>query len=477
MAKKAERRNRGAVNRSQRSSPYKPRPPRADVESVWARIETLVGQEKSDSEPQTKEEKKRQRSQDRRRRRRARFVSILDVVGTVFWMTVLVKLFVADVDRMLMSWIAPQLIWLLDLRWLLVLVGAALVLILLRAKTLGISLAYVMTFPLIVVAWKLPKFFVKRRDTILITSLVGVAASLLGRAKSLFIAITVACIAAVLITTEGAPSAIIIAGMALMISTLSWSLWSTARDLLDATAFIRAQKKAVDWMISSDVIERVVSPEQPDRVELKTWSLDDAKKFRDAGGNALLARRVMLFWAGALDQYRRGPAVVVLNCLLICAMLAQTIVAFAFVNFGAFILMPTDFNFQRQPDAWTFLYYSSVGVYFGEISALSPSGGIALIAKLANGLVGSVGVLSIIVTTLIGHFVSRTNDATNGAAASLREKADRIEHLTEEQFQMSLEDLQGRLVLAQWGLFGVLDWIAAKTWVADDESPAVQPRA
>lgn len=463
MTKKSERRNRPAFGRSQSAPSYKPRPPRAAAAAVWARIDYLVAQEKPKEEPLKKDGKARKRRESRRKASRRRFLRLLDLVGTVVWVAVLLKLFVADVDRLMLAWVAPQLLWVVDLRWLLVLVGAALMLVLLRARTLGVSLAYIVAFPLIVILWKLPKFFVKRRDTILITSMLGVIASLLGRARSLIVAGAIACIAAVLITSTGTPAAIVAAGMILIALVLLWSLGSTAVDLLSATAVIRAQQKAADWLLRSDLIERVISPEQPDQVELKTWTLEEAKKYRDAGGNALLVRRGILFWAAALEQYRRGPGVVVLSCLILVAMIVQTIAVFSFVNYGAFVLAPDDFQFSRQPDAWTFIYYSSVGVYFGEISALSPSGGVALMVKFANGIIGSVGVLLILATTLLGHHASQTNEATNSASRSLRMKADRVENLAEEQFQMPLDDLLNRLSLAGWGLVGVLSWIAEKT--------------
>jgi hypothetical protein len=144
-------------------------------------------------------------------------------------------------------------------------------------------------------------------------------------------------------------------------------------DLLHSGAFIRAQEQALGWIFGFHLVETVITPEQPDQLELKKWSVEDAKKFRDTAGNALLARPALLFWAGAVDQYRRGPAIVVLNCLLISSLLLQVVVAFAFLNYGVYALDAGQFQFTVAPDALTFVYYTAVRMYFGEISALTPA--------------------------------------------------------------------------------------------------------
>jgi hypothetical protein len=77
--------------------------------------------------------------------------------------------------------------------------------------------------------------------------------------------------------------------------------------------------------------------------------------------------------------------------------------------------------------------------------------------------VGSIGVLTIIGSTLMGFRAARAESASNAASAALRRKADELELLSSVQFQMSLEDLQRRLLAAGWGLFGVVNWIQSKT--------------
>lgn len=471
MTKKRERRNWKVFQRSTESNTYRPQPPKARPDELWERIETLIASEppteanpESAAEPKTPapSTQKRKRGAARRRQRRRRVVRTLDVLGSIVWIVSLIKLFVGDVDRLLISSFAPQLVWLLDMRWLLVLGLVALILILFRARTLGVAVAYIVGFPLVILFWKIPKLLIKRRSTLLVSSLAGVATGFLSRAKFFIVALAIACLSGTMILMGETPP-VVLAGMGAMLLVVMWWLTVTAIDLLHTSAFIKAQERVINWIFGFELIERFVTPEQPDALALKAWSVDDAKKFRDTAGFALIARRALLFWASAVDQYRRGPAVVVLNALLVVLLLAQVIGAFAFLSYGVFVIDPTQFAFTVTPDAWTFVYYSTVGAYFGEISALVPVGGLAIAVKLLNGIIGSIGVLTIIGSTLMGFRATRSDSESNSAARALRRKADELESLSEQQFQMSLQDLQQHLVAAGWGLIGVVTWLKTKT--------------
>ncbi|MBG0741392.1 hypothetical protein IV500_18680 [Paeniglutamicibacter antarcticus] len=56
---------------------------------------------------------------------------MLDVFASVVWSFVVVKLFIGNLEKVMRAVIAPQAVWILDFRWLLVLVFAALLRLLL----------------------------------------------------------------------------------------------------------------------------------------------------------------------------------------------------------------------------------------------------------------------------------------------------------------------------------------------------------
>lgn len=162
-------------------------------------------------------------------------------------------------------------------------------------------------------------------------------------------------------------------------------------------------------------------------------------------------------------MYRKGPSVVILNVLVVVGLLAQVIAAFPLLTYGAFVVDSNQFEFTVPPQWSTFVYYSFTGLYFGEIGALAPVAGLAIVVKLLNGLVGAVGVLTIIGSMLIAFRSVRSESSSVGAIRLLNKKVNDIEATSGSQFQLSSEELEEHLLAASWGRMGVANWFASKT--------------
>lgn len=461
MTKQEPPRNQKVYARSTASRHNPPPPPNAPSDEVWDLIDKLVA-ENPGLEPSTTtetESKQRRRGDARRRRRRTGWRRVLDVFASVVWSFVVVKLFIGDLDRVMLEAIAPQAIWILDFRWLLVLVLAALLLLLFNSRRLGLSLAYVIGFPLVLLGWKLPKFLIKKRSSLLVVGLAGIVTSIGARARPFIIALAIACLSGFMISSAEMPW--VVAGTIGMALTLIWWLTITAFDLLRSTAFIRSQKKFINWALQRRIIDKIPTPTLPNRITIQSWTVEDAKKFRDSAGYRVLLTHVLRFWAECLDQYRKGPSVIVLNMMVAVGLTIQVILAFSFINLGVYTLTPGQFSSDINPSWWTFVYYSAVGAYFGEIGALAPVGGFAIVSKLANGLFG-VAVVGTAITSISMNYRSvRTEADGEDVIRTLTGKAAEIREVSSQQHQMSFRDLENRLLATGWGLLGVSRWLAA----------------
>ena len=100
----------------------------------------------------------------RMRRKLKRAVRVLDVVALLWWSWVVIKVFVADVDR----WVAQELggEWnaILGYRLAFFLLALALLAMVLRGYRLAGSLIYVAFFPVIVLTWKLPRLLFRLKS-------------------------------------------------------------------------------------------------------------------------------------------------------------------------------------------------------------------------------------------------------------------------------------------------------------------------
>ncbi|MFJ2620153.1 hypothetical protein [Glutamicibacter sp. NPDC087344] len=462
MVKQEQSRNQKVYARSISSHRKLPSPPNAPAGEVWDLIDRLFAENPTpEQSPTTVADSKRPRRGDsRRRKRRTDWRRVLDVSASVVWSFIVVKLFIGDLDRVMLAVIAPQAVWILDFRWLLVLVLTALLLLLFNSRKLGLSLAYIIGFPLVLLCWKLPKFLIKKRSSLLVVGLAGIVTSIGSRVRLFTIALAIASLSGFMISSTEIPW--VIAGVIGMAITLIWWLTITAIDLVRSTAFIRTQKKFIDWVLQSRIIDKVPTPTLPNRITIQSWTVEDATKFRDSAGYHVLITRVLQFWAGCLDQYRRGPSVVVLNIMAAVGLSFQVILAFTFINLGVYTFAPDQFFCAATPNLWTFVYYSAAGTYFGEIGALVPVGVFAIVSKLANGILGVVVAGTVIISITLNYRSVRAEADAEGVVRTLYGTAAEFEQASVEQHQMSFRDLENRLFATGWGIFGVARWLATQ---------------
>ncbi|GAP60668.1 hypothetical protein AHiyo1_42400 [Arthrobacter sp. Hiyo1] len=428
---------------------------------VWDLIDRLVAETPEPEAPKaTDAQKQHRRGGARRRRKRTDWRRALDVTSLTLWAFVVVKLFIGDLDRAFFAVVAPQALWILDFRWLLVLVLTALLLLLFKSHKLGLSLAYVVGFPLVLLCWKLPKFLIKKRSSLLVVGLAGIAFGIGSRTRPFTVALAVACLSGFMIYSKEVPW--VIAGISGMVLTLIWWLSITTIDLLRSAAFIRAQKKFVNWALEKKLIDKLPAPIMPDRVTIKSWTADDAKKYRDSAGYRVLLAHALQFWAACLDDYRKGPSVVILNIMAALSLTFQIVLAFAFINQGVYSLVPSQYSGAATPDWWTFVYYSAAGTYFGEVSALAPVGVLAIVSKLFNGIFGVVVAGTVIISIVLNYRSVRADIDTDGVVRTLTKTAAEVEQTSSAQYQLSFRELETRLFAAGWGLLGVTHWLAAR---------------
>src|SRR5690606_25047779 len=124
-------------------------------------------------------------------------------------------------------------------------------------------------------------------------------------------------------------------------------------------------------------------------------------------------------------QFRKGPAVVVLNAFVLIGLGAQVILAFAFATYGLYVIDPSQFAFASPPDALTFLYYSASGL--NEIEALKPVGMWAMGMKLLDAGIFIAGAGTIIVSSGIAFRSVKADAIAVTAIQRLKAKADEIE--------------------------------------------------
>ncbi len=445
------------------------------MDEVWDRLDELMHNQPTVVSAKAATSPKLSAAEASRKKRRRRVLfRTLDTLAVLLWVALFLKLFVADIDRIVVQAVAPSLLWLLDLRFFLALGGLAVLLIFARVKKVGWSMLYIACFPLIVVVWKLPKLIaVNLKRPAISFGILNVLTSFILGFTPVVVVLAVACLASLLIALGREPIAIG-AGIGIMFLLLLVWLFLSVRNGLRPGRFMSTQQKWISSITASKFFEMFRGPTdglRPNNARL--WNSENANQYISNAGIGLMMARATYYWAYSLDQYRRSPARVLFSGLAVLTLVVEVALAFAFINYGLWKVDESQFQISGDPSFWTFLYYSFAGCWFGEIAAAAPVGEVAVVAKIVNGVLGALVILTVVVTLFVSYKDGKSDEESRLAVRALRTRADTLATQVGANFADSLEDLERRLEAIGWGLLGVTSWLAARVpseWDADQNN-------
>ena len=96
------------------------------------------------------------------------------------WLYVLLKLFVLDIDAILVEFLFPTQTWVLRYRFILITLGLALFWLIRGTRRFSKNLLYILFYPFVVVFWRIPKFVYGRSTNVMF----GIAISSILAIKS-----------------------------------------------------------------------------------------------------------------------------------------------------------------------------------------------------------------------------------------------------------------------------------------------------
>jgi hypothetical protein len=110
-----------------------------------------------------------------------------EILAIAFWVYVIVKLFVFDLDVYLATEFLPHYAWLLDLKFFILIGIMALVLIFTKNKGLVLWSAYTVFYPAILIFWRVPVFLYNQESWILTLAVINAVIFIFHSVRFIFI--------------------------------------------------------------------------------------------------------------------------------------------------------------------------------------------------------------------------------------------------------------------------------------------------
>ena len=296
--------------------------------------------------------------------------AIRETLAILFWTYILIKLFAFDIDVFLMSKFLPEYVWLLNLKFFILIGGIALIWLVTKNKYILSWSLYVFFYPAITFLWKIPFFIFKQRSWILAFAFINSIISFFKSIKYNFITFALFLVSLSIIFSFSNekllwPASAIILVFLLITYIYRFVLVFKPSSIFQVyiKIFSGIRKRGVSVFALDESIKNL-PVESLDQKQMEKWTANLQM--------SVLFNRVCLFAAKKLRDYQNSGLNVISYVLTILVLIVLTVFSFAAINYGLFKIDSGLFSYSATPNFFTFFYYSFNNLLFNSIREITP---------------------------------------------------------------------------------------------------------
>ena len=378
---------------------------------------------------------------------------IRHITASSLWLYATLKLFVFDIDTLLVTNFFPGLAWLVTFKVILYLVFFALILLLAKRAWLLKNISYIALYPFLLAFWYLPFFIIQQGSWILGLAFINALITFFRsfRLAIISLAIYVASFA-IILSLSSRP----------FIWTAIWALYILALviyfrfflSVFRPAGIFQVYKKVFSWMRENGKSMYALSDEIK-KLPAESFSIDQKTKYTTSLQWAVLYNRLALYLAKKLRAYQSSRINYVGYVVAILLLILLTTITFAGINFALYKINPEAFSLIRTPSFFTFTYYSFSAFHFSSISEISPSTSLAQLFFSTEGLLALVmgGILITLWLTLKGD---KYTEELGTVILGIEAEGSQMESFIQGEYQLGISEALERLQEFKAGFIGFL---------------------
>jgi len=367
----------------------------------------------------------------------------VEILAPLIWVFVFVKLFVFDVDAWLFKQLWPQYVWLLNLRFVFLMLVMAGVWWAFGTKQFLKTFSFILFYPLLLIFVFIPWMILKQKSWTLAFGVINSTVSFVKSLKRTFItaAVFLAAYVAVIISsnpyTLGTAVIVLLVLLALVYWRKFWYALKPAEVFgVQIKLFKGARKIGRDtYTLDEDVRNLPFQNLNPQQLQKWTEKLQ----------TAVLFNRCCLFVVRKLRDFRNSPWQIVPPIMSVLFLIVFTAFTFAGINIGLFKINPGLYQYTGHPGFFTMFYYSFNKFVFNGINELVASAPLSQSVAMMQEFCALL-LVSIILTLYISVKSERNSNELNEVIAEIEKEGESMEQFIRDEYKIgSISDALSEL--------------------------------
>ncbi len=379
---------------------------------------------------------------------------IREIIAVVFWLYVLLKVFIFDIDVFLIVRFIPEYTWLLTLKFFILIGVVAIVWLITKNKVILSWALYIFFYPVIILFWKIPFFVFKQRSWTFAFALINAVISFFKSIKYNFISLTVFLVALAIIFSASNEKLLWSATIMLLAFILLTyihrfllvfkpsSVFQMHRKIFSGIRKHGASSFALDKNIKN------LSVKNLNQAQLEKWTTNLQI--------SVLFNRICLFTAKKLRDYQNSRLNVISYVLTVLLLIVLTIFSFAAINYGFYKIDSNLFNLSSGPSFFTFFYYSFNNLIFNSIQEVTPIMPVSQAIFMIESFF-ALFLVAIFVSLLLSVRSQKHLEELNEVVRGIEEEGKSMESFIKSEYKMnSIDDAITELEKLKAGLISLI---------------------
>jgi len=321
---------------------------------------------------------------------------------------------------------------------------------------------YVISFPVILLAWKLPRAIYRHRSAPLLLAIANFVASIFIDIKWNIASFVFWVISAVFVLTIHV-SFIVWISVALLFVLLLSSYFRTLKYSFIPSRFVSLQRKLITAIAGSTFLDQSVRiSDDLTSDDVESFSKSQLTTFTNNLGLGVLYSRVVFFWAYQLDQYCDSQLPTFFSAVSYVWLFIYTVLTFTLINVGLLHLQPTSFAYASQPSVVDMLHYSLASLALSGIPQVTPVGTLAQLAQIVEEFLGPILGITLVFNVLYRMKEKQQAGALKDISETIRNRGTALTKDLETNYKITVKEAIAKLQELRWSTWSVLAYFDSR---------------
>jgi len=358
---------------------------------------------------------------------------IREIIAISFWFYVFVKLFIFDIDRLVLNKFVPGFEWILNLKFFILIGIVAIVWLFTKNKHILIWFFYIIFYPIIVLFWKIPYFIFKQKSWVLAFALLNALISFFKSIKFNFIATAFFLISIVAILIFSSPLVLWLSVLSIFtilsimyINQFFLVFRPSSIFQVHLKIFSGIRRRGTASFALDDEIKNL-PVEKLNEKQLEKWTMNLQL--------SVLFNRLCLFTAKKLRDYQKSRLNIISYVVTLLLLVIITITTFGTIFYGLYKINASFFNLKVEPTFFIFFYYSFNKLLFNAISEVMPIMTISQVTAMVESFF-ALFLIAIFVSLLISVRSKRYSDELNKVIKEIEKEGESMESFINNEYKI-----------------------------------------